>query len=96
MVNDNGLPDIIDFGEAIWEEYDSPKTSKLAGTSNYLSYKLKTALKEWKTKQPNTPLPFVEHDLKASEIMSLALTIIALCRLSEDAILNDLDTCDEA
>ena len=60
-----------------------------------MSYKLKTALKEWKTKKPNTPLPLVEHDLEASDVMSLAQTVIAMCRLSEDANLNDLDTCDE-
>ena len=61
-----------------------------------MSYKLKTALKEWETKKPNTPLPLVEHDLEASDVMSLAQTVIAMCRLSEDANLNDLDTYNEA
>ena len=61
-----------------------------------MSYKLKTTFIEWKTKQPGTPLPFVEHDLEASDVMSLALTVIAMCRLREDLILNDLRTCEDA
>ena len=57
-----------------------------------MSYKMKSALKAWNRR---SPFPTVDHDLEASDVMSLALTVIAMCRLSEDAILNDLDTCDE-
>ena len=80
----------MDFGEAIKQKKGQP--SKLAGTPNFLSYKLKIALKAWNKKPP---FPAVDHDLEASDVMSLAQTVIAMCRLREDAILNDLDTCDE-
>ena len=83
----------MDFGEAIKQKKGQP--SKLAGTPKFMSYKLKTALKQWKIQNPNTRRPYVEHDLEASDVMSLALTVIAMCRLSEDVLLNDLDTCDE-
>ena len=58
-----------------------------------MSYKMKTALKAWNKKPP---LPIVDHDSEASDVMSLALTVIALCRLNEDYILNDLDACEAA
>ena len=92
LANDKGLPDLMDFGEAIKQEKRNPSPSKLAGTPKFMSYKLKKALKQW---NPNTTLPLVEHDLQASDVMSLAQTVIAMCRLSENANLNDLETCDE-
>ena len=93
LANDNGLPDLMDFGEAIRPEQGQP--IKLVGTPKYMSYKLKTAFKQWKIQNSNTPPPLVEHDLEASDVMSLAQTVIAMCRLSENANLNDLETCDE-
>ena len=90
LANYDGLPHLMDYGEAIRAEKGLP--SKLAGTGKYMSYKMKTALKAWNGR---SPFPTVDHDLEASDVMSLALTVIAMCRLREDAILNELDTCDE-
>ena len=90
LADDDGLPHLMDYGVAIRAEKGLP--SKLAGTGKYMSYKMKTALKAWNGR---SPFPTVDHDLEASDVMSLALTVIAMCRLREDAILNELDTCDE-
>ena len=65
----------MDFGETIQKEDDSSST--LAGTERYMSYKLRKAYDESKN-LPIKQATIVNHDLFASDLMSLGRTIISL------------------
>ena len=89
LVNKNGLPELMEFGEAIQQDPKQP--SPLAGTEEYMSFTLKQAHEDYTNRRINATTP-IDHDLEYSDVMSLARTIISLCLLREEDILNDQNT----
>ena len=85
-MNKNGLPDLLDWGEAL--QQDPKKPSRGVGTVPYLSYILSDVYM-WENFRWNED---IDHNLHFSDVMSLGLTIIALMRLKEAFGLNVLDS----
>ena len=56
-----------------------------------MSFTLKQAHEDYTNRRINATTP-IDHDLEYSDVMSLARTIISLCLLREEDILNDQNT----